>query len=570
LLLPSQSMYPGKLAGAWRRELDELIASDAVNRLWAKDETLWQSAGGEGRLVGENLAWLDLPERVGTYMARAGELARVAQAEGLQDVVLIGMGGPNLAAETLLNTSAEKRYRRVFVLDSTDPVAIRAVDEQLNYAATLFVVVDKSGKRIEIHTLLLYFLSRLKALRVSDPGLHFVAVTEKDSYLAELASNYGFLQTFLDPPGIKVRYSSLLHFGLLSSAIWKYEPTTLASRAIAMREVCRQSPTVDINPAPGLAAFLAAGAMEGNNKLLLLGTRSVQALTYRIGQLVGASMCKQGRGLLPICDEIPRWLEMYRQGFLAAILKMRGDAGSEATEFEMQLRRAGAPTVSIEMDHPEELGVEVFKWEIATALACVSLNVNPFNEPDVQESREKVSAMLEEMSSKRERPARTARVRERGIDVYAEGGTRLQISTLNLSEALRTFLEARQADGYLALITYAGSKPETDAALGRLRGQLAERLGIPVSLSAGPRYLRNFEQAYKGGPSKGLFLILTAEPAWDLNVPGTGYTFGQLQLALALNDFQSLELRRMLVMQLHFTQGLEQGLAELEQLVKKL
>jgi len=570
LLLPRQNVYPGKLAGAWRRELDELVARDAVNRLWAKDETLWRGAGGQARLVGENLTWLDLPERVGAYMAKAEELAGVAHAEGLQDVVVIGMGGPNLAAETLLNTSAEKRYRRVFVLDSTDPSAIRAVDEQLDYAATLFVVVEKAGKRIETHALMLYFLNRLKALRVSEPGRHFVAVTERDSYLSVLAKHNGFLEIFFDPPGIKGRYSSLLHFGLLSSAIWKYEPQTLVSRAIAMREVCRQSPTVDVNPAPGLAAFLAAGAIEGSNKLLLLGTRSVQALTYRIGQLVGASMCKQGQGLLPICDEMPRWLEMYRQGFLAAILKMRGDADLEAKEFEMELRRAGAPTVSIEMESPEELGVEVFKWEIATALACVPLNVNPFDEPDVQESRERVSGMLEELAAKQGRPPRTARVRERGIDLYAEAGTRLQISTLNLSEALRTFLEAREADAYLAIITYAGSKPETDAALRRLRELLVERLGIPVSLSAGPRYLRNFEQVYKGGPSKGLFLILTTEPASDLNVPGAGYTFGQLQLALALNDFESLELRRMLVMQLHCTQGLEQGLSELEQLVKKL
>jgi transaldolase / glucose-6-phosphate isomerase len=570
LLLPSQNLYPGKLAGAWRRELDELVASDAVNRLWAKDETLWRGAGGQRRLVGENLAWLDLPERIGKYMAKAGELAPVAQSEGFQDVVLIGMGGPNLAAETLLNTSAEKRYRRVFVLDSTDPSAIRAVDEQLDHAATLFVVVEKSGKRIETHALMLYFLNRLKALRVSEPGLHFVAVTEKDSYLAELARNYGFLQTFLDPPGIKGRYSSLLHFGLLSSAIWKYERKTLVSRAIAMREVCRQSPTVDVNPAPGLAAFLAAGAIEGSNKLLLLGTRSVQPLTYRIGQLVGASTCKQGQGLLPVCDEIPRWLEIYRQGFLAAILKMRGDEDSEVNEFEMKLRRAGAPTVSIEMDSPEELGVEVFKWEIATALACVPLNVNPFDEPDVQENRERVSGMLEEQSAKQERPARTARVRERGIVLYAEAGTRLQISTLNLFEALRTFLAAREADGYLAIITYAGSKPETDAALGRLREQLVARLGIPVSLSAGPRYLRNFEQVYKGGPSRGLFLILTTEPPADLGIPGAGYTFGQLQLALALSDFESLGARQMLVMQLHFTLGLEQGLSELEHLVHKL
>ena len=570
MLLPSQHLYPGKLAGAWRRELDELVASDAVNRLWAKDETLWRGAGGQKRLVGENLAWLDLPERIGKYMAKAGELAPVAQSEGLQDVVLIGMGGPNLAAETLLNTSADKRYRRVFVLDSTDPSAIRAVDEQLDHAATLFVVVEKSGKRIETHALMLYFLNRLKALRVSEPGLHFVAVTEKDSYLAELARNYGFLQTFLDPPGIKGRYSSLLHFGLLSSAIWKYERTTLVSRAIAMREVCRQSPTVDVNPAPGLAAFLAAGAMEGSNKLLLLGTRSVQPLTYRIGQLVGASTCKQGQGLLPVCDEIPRWLEIYRQGFLTAILKMRGDEDSEVNEFETELRRAGAPTVSIEMDSPEELGVEVFKWEIATALACVPLNVNPFDDPDVQENRERVSGMLEEQSAKQERPARTARVRERGIELYAEAGTRLQISTLNLFEALRTFLAAREADGYLAIITYAGSKPETDAALGRLREQLVARLGIPVSLSAGPRYLRNFEQVYKGGPSTGLFLILTSETPADLGIPGAGYTFGQLQLALALSDFESLGARQRLVMQLHFTLGLEQGLSELEHLVHKL
>src|SRR6202030_172768 len=163
----------------------------------------------------------------------------------------------------------------------------------------------------------------------------------------------------------------------------------------------------------------------------------------------------------------------------------------------------GLPTVSIEINNPDELGAETFKWEIATALACVPLNVSPFDERDVQENRGRVSTILEILSTKRQWPARTARVREKGIELYAEAGTRLQISTLNLFEALRTFLAAREADGYLAIITYAGSKPETDAALGRLREQLVARLGIPVSLSAGPRYLRNFEQVYKGGPSTG-------------------------------------------------------------------
>ena len=570
MLLPSQSIYPGILAQAWRRELDNLVSGDAVNRLWAKDATLWPGAEGGKRLVGGNLAWLDLPEQVGAYMERVREFAETTKRNGFQDVVFIAMGDSNLAVETLINTSAKMRYRRLFLLDSTDPSAIRAVDEQLDYEKTLFVVATKSGKRIETHALLLYFLSRLKAQSVRNPGGCFVAVTEEDSYLSEMAITYEFLGTFHDPPGIKGRYSSLIHFGLLQSAVWNSEPQELVSRAMAMRDACRQSATIDRNPAPGLAAFLAAAAMEESGKLLLVGTRSLRGLTYRIGQLVGASTCKEGQGLLPICNEPPRWLEIYRQGFSAVILKMREDENSEVNEFEMLLRRAGVPTIAIEMDSPEESGAEAFKWEIATALACVPLHVNPFDEPDVHGTRERISHTLEALATKHQRPVRTARVRERGIELYAEGETRQQISTLNLSEALRTFLEAREADAYLAIITYAGSNRATDAALGRLRERLESRLEIPVLLSSGPRYLRNFEQVYKGGPSRGLFLILTTEPPADLGIPGAGYTFGQLQLALALSDFESLGARRMLVIQLHFTLGLEQGLSELDHLVHKL
>jgi transaldolase / glucose-6-phosphate isomerase len=547
-----------------------LVAGSAVDRLWAKDASLWRGPNGQKRSVGGNLAWLDLSEQVGAYMDRVSQLAEATKSDGFQDMVFIAMGDSNLAAETLLTTSAEKRYGKVFVLDSTDPAAIRAVDKQLDYRKTLFVVASKSGKRIETHALLLYFLDRLKAQGTGDPGKCFVAVTEEDSYLSWLSRNYGFRATFLDSPGSKGRYSSLIHFGLLLSAIWNSDPQTLVSQALAMRDMCRQPEAAHKNPALGLAAFLAGGALDGSDKLLLLGTRSIRNLTYRIGQLVGASMCKERQGLLPVCDEAPRWLEIYRRGFTAAILAMRGDDDSEITEFEVVLRRAGLPTVSIEIDGPEELGAEVFKWEVATALACVPLNVNPFDEPDVQENRGRVSSILEILSSRRQFPARTARAREKGIELYAEGETRLQISTLNLSEALRTFLEAREADGYLAVIVYAANQPATNAALGRLREELASRLQIPVLLSSGTRYLRKFRASIQGWTIPGLFLILTTEPAEDIGIPGAGYTFGQLQLALALSDFESLELRHMLVMQLHFTQGLEQGLTELEHLVQKL
>ena len=249
---------------------------------------------------------------------------------------------------------------------------------------------------------------------------------------------------------------------------------------------------------------------------------------------------------------------------------MRGAEDPELATTESVLRQYKVPTVTVEMNGPEDLGAEMFRWEIATALACSLLEVNPFDEPDVQEGRGRVSALLDEYVAKKMWPARTARVREKGIELYAEGEMRQHISTLSLSEGLRTFLQAMPSGGYLAIITFASSSGETEAALGRIREHLASSRGIPVLLSSGPRYLRYFEQVYKGGPDKGLFLMLTSESTADVAIPGAGYTFGQLQMALALADFESLEIRRKLAMRLHLTQGLEPGLAEIEQAILKV
>jgi transaldolase / glucose-6-phosphate isomerase len=181
-----------------------------------------------------NLAWLDLPQHMGRYMAHVGDLVAETQRAGFQDVVFVAIGDSNLAMKAVSRASDQIRWRRVFLLDSTDPAAIRAIDQQLDFRSTLFVFASKSGKRIETHSLLLYFLDRLKAEGTTDPGRYFIAVTEENSYLSSHARSYGFLKTFLDPPGIKGRYSSLIHFGLLVSALWRFDPADLASRALAM------------------------------------------------------------------------------------------------------------------------------------------------------------------------------------------------------------------------------------------------------------------------------------------------------------------------------------------------
>ena len=191
---------------------------------------------------------------------------------------------------------------------------------------------------------------------------------------------------------------------------------------------------------------------------------------------------------------------------------MPGDDDSEVKDAERQLCQAGVPLVSIELDSPAELGAELFKWELATALGCALLNVNPFDEPDVQTTKERAAEILDGLVATGQLPSRTVRVREKGVELYAEAETRHQTSRLSLSDAFRTFFELREADGCLAIITYLRGDPFVEAALGHLREQIAAWLGMPVLASAGPRYLHYFEQVYKGGPAKGLFLMLTSEP----------------------------------------------------------
>jgi transaldolase / glucose-6-phosphate isomerase len=567
---PAQSLTLGSLQKAYDQEFHNLIAAEAIRRLWAKDPSLWPADESKNEDVNANLGWLDLPAWIGAQMAHVAEFTAAAEAEGFDTVVFVAMGDSNLAAETVLNLSVEKRGKRIVVLDSTDPDRVRSIEKDLDWQRTLFVFANKSGKHIETQALLLYFLQRVKAEGISSPGRHFIAVTEKDSYLADLAKEYQFRATSCDPPGIKGRYSSLIHFGLLLSALCRLDPASLLSGAAAMRDLCRPSTPPEANPALAIAAFLAAGATEGHDKFLLSCTKTLTALMYRVAQLVGVSMGKDGHGLIPICDNARNTFEISQRGWIAAIWTMQGDDDSAVKETARCLQRANVPVALFELNGPEELGATLFKWELATALACALLDVNPFTEPDVHEGREKTAALLEDLVTGRGLPSRTVRVQEAGMELYAEGATRQEISTLSLADALRTFFGLKNPDGYLAILAFVGHNPAQESVLLFLREQLTTKLGIPVLLSFGPRYLHYFGQVYKGGPSKALFLMLTGEPDEDIAIPGAGYSFGQLQLCLALGDFESLASRKRLAVRLHLTQGVEQGLAQLARVVSKL
>jgi transaldolase/glucose-6-phosphate isomerase len=564
LLLPTQAIFPGLLERAFRRELQNLFDTNALPRLWAKDPSLWPAEEFQAEFLKNNLRWLDLPQQLEPLMARVVARAAMIEPAGFEDVVFVTLGDSNLAARSILRLPDARLGKRTFLLDTIDPDSVRTFAETLRLDKTLFIFANKSGKHIETHSLLLYFLEKLRMIGIQSPPRHFVTLTEENSYLGELAGEYVFQDSFLDPPGIHGRYSALIHFNFFLAVLCRLDPSDLLARTQAMRDACGPSAPQEANPAVSLAAFLAAAEMEHRGRLIFFSTDSLNPAARRIGCLVGASTGKKGHGIIPVFGHSSSHLAMIQQGCFAAILKMAGDGEPELDRRRNELREAGVPTATIELNGPEELAAELFKWEIATALTCSQLGVNPFHDPDIRESRTRMVQILEQMSAKRQSQSPTVRVREGEVELYAEGETRRRISTLNMSEALRTFFSLRHREGYIALLPFMNYGEALKVALRRIREKLESVLETPVLVTPGPRYIHSIGQVYLGGPAKGLFLLLTATPAKDLAIPGADHSFGQLQLALALGDFESLGRRQTPVIRLHLSSGAEQGLIQLE------
>lgn len=561
--LAAQTVSPRTLEEAYRHELAGLQASSAVARLWAKDFTLWPGARNSPKSESLALNWLDLPAQMGEYMRRVQKVAVLLDSGWFECVVFLAMGASNLAAHAVAKLAPTKRVKRFVVLDSTDPATILRVESQVDLRRALFVVANKSGKGIELHALLLYFLDRLRALGVAKPGEQFIGVTDENSYLAEISKGYQFREIFFDPPGISGRFSSLIHFDLLLAGICGVESAKLDAHARAMREACGTSAPDASNPALQLAPLLAAAARSPSSRLFLAADPSMAPFLRCIGYVIGASTCKERQGIIPLFCELGDDGKLPAASGVLALFAMRGRNTAGFERAQSLAAEGNLPAVAIELEDVESLGAELLKWNIAAVLAGSSLGVNPFDEPEAMRSRQAMQQVIERLATQQNVRLPTVRVSEGGIELRAEGATRQQISTLNVAAALRAFFDLRHSDGYLAILGFLDSSVQVWSALTELRAQIESAIAIPVETALGPRYLHYLGQFLKGGPPRGIFLILTAATERDVGVPGAGYSFSQLQGALALGDFEALHRQGESVIWLHFSRGFARGIRQL-------
>ncbi len=493
-----------------------LNAETLAERIWARETALWAGEGNQDSGISERLGWLDVPEQMRT---RAGDLvwlARDARRDGFRHAVLLGMGGSSLAAEVFNRIfPVSPRGLDLKVLDTTDPGAIQAAEKEIDLARTLFIVSSKSGSTIEVDSLFRYFYSR-----TGGRGSQFAAITDPDTDLARLAGQERFRALFINPPDIGGRYSALSLFGLVPAALLGLDTGRILDSALRLRARCAAG--VDPAENDGLKLGLALGeaALAGRDKVTLLMDERIAPLGLWIEQLLAESTGKNGTGLVPISLETAGWAESYGADRIFVVVSLGHSLGFQAEKRLDELEEEGHPVFRISMKDYVDIGGEFFRWEFATAVAGAVLGVNPFDQPNVQEAKDRTRALL----------AQTGRAEAFPEPDMGSEGERLGA----------LFDSIRHGRDYLNLLAYIPFDADLDERLPGLCSRLRDAAGAAVSFGYGPRYLHSTGQLHKGGPDSGAFIFFTCAPERDLEIPGAGISFGRLEQAQALGDISSL------------------------------
>jgi transaldolase/glucose-6-phosphate isomerase len=519
------AVHLGEHQDAVAQALETIEKQDIVARIWSHDHTVWKPDPTE---ITNRLGWLDIAEKMLDNVPCLDALAEDVCAEGFTDILLLGMGGSSLAPEVFSTVfGGNGGFLNLTVLDMTDPAAVLTQAERLKLERTLFLVASKSGRTVETLSFYRRFYDwALAELGEEEAGRHFVAITDPGSQLIEIAADHGFRALFLNDPDIGGRYSALSYYGLVPAALVGVDLETLLNRALVMACNCEPSNAGCGGDNAGvlLGATLGELANAGRSKLTLILSESVAHFGDWIEQLVAESTGKEGKGILPVIGEPLGAPEVYGTDRVFVSLRLNGDESDDVPLLKLQ--EAGHPVVRIRLRDRYDLGGQFFLWEMAAAVAGHVMQINPFNQPDVEASKRRAREMIDRYEKEGELPQ----------------GPRSPLS----GEELLSFLGQARPGDYVSLQVYVQPTPELDQALQALRTRLRDRYKLATTVGYGPRFLHSTGQLHKGDAGNGLFIQLTDDATHDVSIPdqagsaSISISFGILEEAQALGDLQAL------------------------------
>lgn len=537
-------------------DLSELVASRVVQlanekvprRLHQVDPNLWTNDPQSQDEILERMGWLNLPESSRPLVPELETFTAEVREAGFERALLLGMGGSSLAPEVMSLVFAGKGQSpglELAVLDSTDPAQVQAAGRWAAEAQTLFIVASKSGGTTEVRAFLHYFWAWVEQSEGASVGQSFIAITDPGTSLEQLARERGFRKIFLADPTVGGRNSALSAFGLVPASLLGIDLNRLLDSSARMAAQCGPEIPAARNPGLVLGAIMGEAARQGRDKLTLISDQQVLPFGSWLEQLIAESSGKDGKGIIPVEGEPLAQPDLYRDDRLFVYLRWDG-AHDAAVE---QRRHAGHPVLEFRFDDEYDLGAEFYRWEIATAVACAILGVNSFDQPDVQDSKNRTRAKIDEYKRAGKLDEGEASFEENGIQLY---GT-LPEGVHSWRNAIKIFLDQCQECDFVALNAYLPRNLRNLDLLTRLRVAIRERTLRATTVGFGPRFLHSTGQLHKGGPNTGLFLQITADPVEDMAIPGQGLKFGALQRAQALGDLEALLGRDRRVLRLHLS-----------------
>ena len=558
---------PKELKAAVEASLDDWKKNNKVARLWQKDASLWSNSD-EASWLG----WLTVTEEQLANVGSFKQLAAEVRKAKFKNVVLLGMGGSSLCPEVLRMTFGKVAgFPELHVLDSTDPVQIKALEKKLDLKKTLCIVSSKSGSTLEPNIFKQYFFARVKkAVGEKLVGSRFIAVTDPGSKMQQVAEADGFWKIFAGVPSIGGRYSALSNFGMVPAAAMGLDVAKFLKNTQEMVKICGPATAADKNPGVLLGTILGVAANHGHDKITIITSPGIFDLGAWLEQLIAESTGKVGKGIIPVDREKLAKPDAYGSDRVFAYLTLAGKTNKAQDAAVAALEKTGQPVIRITLPNTYALGQEFFRWEIATAVAGSIIGINAFNQPDVEASKVETRKLTSEYESTGNLPPESPFFTAKDGQLFADEKNAAALSGgKSLGEILKTHLSRIGASDYFAVLGYIPMNAENEAALQAIRTAVRDSKKVATCLGFGPRFLHSTGQAYKGGPNSGVFLQITCDDASDLPVPGQKYTFGVVKTAQARGDFAVLAERGRRALRVHLGKNLKPGLKALSQAVSQ-
>jgi len=566
-VLARQHVYPGKLAEDYSRHLEKAQKDDPVGRIIARDPRVFRlSQKSHRNIILNRLGWIDVVYEMTGEIDRIRELVGEVKKEGFRHLFVLGMGGSSLCPEVFGDLFGKAKWLKSYtIVDTTAPSRLDEIVRQTNFRKAFFIVSSKSGSTIETMSQYRFFFRLIKGLRPLKAGEHFAAITDEGSSLHRIARRNRFREIFLNPADIGGRYSALSYFGLVPGGFTGANLKSLLKGARERLEYIKEN-SRDCD-ALRLGLFMGLAAKSGLDKMRFQTTTTVAPYMAWVEQLVAESTGKEARGILPLDGNIesrPESGDYYEIRYRVKNETLKGQSPASGDN--------SRPYIEIEMPNKAAIGSEMLKWEMATAVASAVIGVNPFDEPNVAESKKNVSSILHGRRGPRKVipvvPAASGKTYDMVTVDHVEGIERRR--KLTSEEVFEHFFKGCRKGDYVAFLSYTERSGEIEERLNRIRKLAESRYNISTLRGYGPRFLHSTGQLFKGGSPKGHFLVFEREYKTDYDIPGGNISFERLIKAQAQGDIKAMKKRKRPVVSVNLKYDPVAGLDEIIGLLESM